>query len=257
MNSSNYIKDETFPPQIIAKFNQLQKEEKSIPFTISDPKKFDFRNVHRINKYLNCTKKDLLWYIFHPIAKSSFGPCSSENLEEMYSGGMVDGQSEIRFIDVYNLKNKMPFTFFKLKELEDIKFIDEIELSSLVTNLVMIKDGGKFKNENNSNRTKNKNKLRKTSSIGNIADKNNETETHKEIKDINTNASNAQKENFKLKNEKRDLNSLLERVLNNDINQKEENKKSQNNKSGKLYQNLFCILIYIICYFYLIYTLSS
>lgn len=50
----------------------------------------------------------------------------------MYIGNMVNGQSEVRFIDVYSFKNKKPFSFFKLKELDDPKFLDNIEYSSLI-----------------------------------------------------------------------------------------------------------------------------
>jgi len=72
------------------------------------------------------------------VAKSSFGPCSTANLEEMYNGNMVNGQSEIRFIDIYNLKNQKPFTFFKLKELENPKIMDNIDISSLFTNAIKL-----------------------------------------------------------------------------------------------------------------------
>ena len=50
----------------------------------------------------------------------------------MFFGNMVNGQSEVRFIDIYNLKSKKPFSFFKLKELDDPKFLENIEYSSLV-----------------------------------------------------------------------------------------------------------------------------
>lgn len=90
------------------------------------------KNAFRINKYLKYGKEKPLWYIFHPVAKSSFGPCSTENLEEMYCGNMVNGHSEVRFIDIYSFKNKKPFSFFKLKELDDPNFLENIEYSSLI-----------------------------------------------------------------------------------------------------------------------------
>jgi hypothetical protein len=83
-------------------------------------------------------KDEPLWYLFHPVAKSSFGPCSTSNLEEMYNGQMVNGQSEIRFIDIYNLKNRKPFTFFKLKELDNPKFLENIDVSTLLTNAITL-----------------------------------------------------------------------------------------------------------------------
>ena len=104
----------------------------------ADPTKIEFKNAYKINDYLKYGREQPLWYIFHPIAKSSFGPCSTENLEEMYNGSMVDGQSEIRFIDIYNLKNKKPFSFFKLKELDNEKIFDNIEISSLLSNALAL-----------------------------------------------------------------------------------------------------------------------
>lgn len=103
-----------------------------------DPKKINFKNAFRINEYLKFAKDEPLWYIFHPVAKSSFGPCSTLNLEEMYNGSMVNGQSEIRFIDIYNLKNKNPFTFFKLKELDHPKFLENIDVSSLMSKAITL-----------------------------------------------------------------------------------------------------------------------
>ena len=50
----------------------------------------------------------------------------------MYFGQMVNGQSEVRFIDIYNYKSKKHFSFFKLKELDDPKFLENVEYSSLI-----------------------------------------------------------------------------------------------------------------------------
>lgn len=212
-------------------------------FVNQDPKKIDFRNIHRINKYLNYGKEEPLWYIFHPIAKSSFGPCSSENLEEMYSGGMVDGQSEVRFIDIFNIKNKKPFEFFKLKDLEDVKIIEEIEISSLVKNAVLFNNYIESnRSENNSNsiyntnqgnkninsNAQNKNKKHgKNSSISINQQLNEGSEANKEANQTAsakvTSPKEQPKENKKSeKKEPKDLNSLLEKVLKNDIRNKEK-----------------------------------
>ena len=58
-----------------------------------DAKKINLKNAFRINKYLRYGKEQPLWYIFHPVAKSSFGPCSTQNFEEMYFGQIFNGQS--------------------------------------------------------------------------------------------------------------------------------------------------------------------
>ena len=208
-----------------------------------------------------------MWYIFHPIAKSSFGPCSSENLEEMYNGGMVDGQSEVRFIDIYNIKDKKPFSFFKLKDLEDVKFIDEIEISSLFKNAVLFNsleentnsnanNGVNSSNNTNTNinnknitsgNNSNKNH-RKTSSTNNgqnVQEKNDKIENPKEVKNVfnakTNNNSNAGIE----KSSKKDLNSILEKAYG--LSRKDstnENKNNQGNKKGK-YKFL---IFYVFCF---------
>jgi len=193
---------------------------------------------------MNFFKEQPIWYIFHPIAKSSFGPCSSADLEEMYNGGMVDGQSEIRFIDIYNIKNKRPFEFFKLKDLEDVKFINDIEISSLVKCAITIpqtdinrydnyNNNSKGNQNNNHNGNKNK-KHRKTSSIANLQNNPEIIENNKENQiahNIKLNSPNVKQEDkekqIKPKKQPRDLNSILEKVLNNDAKKQEQIKKGR------------------------------
>ncbi len=199
------------------------------------------------------------------MAKSSFGPCSSVDLEEMYSSNMLDGQSEIRFIDLYSIKNKKPFSFFKLKDLEDPKILDLIDLSELVKKAIILNNNINSNNNKNninnqyfydnndedlfddylqkynynqsnindsnknnkSNKDKEKNK-RKNSSFANLQnavdtkDNMNNTSNYK----INCNGL-IPVDNTKSKTEKKNTNSLdnlLERILRNDINKREEGK---------------------------------
>jgi hypothetical protein len=97
----------------------------------SNPDEFNPKVLHKVNEYLQYPIDDQLWYIFHPVAKSSFGPLSTSNIEDMYNTKVLNGQMEIRFIDIYSIKGKKPFTFFKLKELENITFIDGIQVNEL------------------------------------------------------------------------------------------------------------------------------
>lgn len=104
-----------------------------------NPKIVHIEQLSKINEHLQYPKDENLWYIFHPVAKSAFGPLSSPNIKEMYESKMLDGQSEIRFIDIYNLKNKKPFAFFKLKDIEREGFLEEIDISPLLKVAVAIK----------------------------------------------------------------------------------------------------------------------
>jgi hypothetical protein len=100
--------------------------------TDPNPKIVNMEFLFVVNESLNYPKDEQLWYIFHPAAKSAFGPLSSPNIKEMYDSKMLDGNSEIRFIDIYNYKNKKPFTFFSLKEIENTSFLENIEFSPLL-----------------------------------------------------------------------------------------------------------------------------
>ncbi len=91
----------------------------------------DISLIYKINERISYPKEKPLWYIYHEQAQSSFGPLSSLDLENMYSRKLVSGQTDVRFIDLITLKNKKPFTFFKLKDIES-NIISDIEASSLI-----------------------------------------------------------------------------------------------------------------------------
>jgi hypothetical protein len=104
-----------------------------------NPKVVSIDLIFKVNDYLQYPRDEKLWYIYHTGAKSSFGPLSSSNIKELYESKMLDGMSEVRFIDIYNLKNKKPFEFFHLKELEHYQFLENIEISGLLKIAVNIK----------------------------------------------------------------------------------------------------------------------
>ena len=103
----------------------------------SDPKIVDIDKIYLINKYLNIDKTKPLWYIYHLIAKSSFGPLSSEQIYEMYNSNIINGLTLIRLIDIFSIDNVEAFNYIKLKEIERKIFYKKIKISSLLkeTNL--------------------------------------------------------------------------------------------------------------------------
>ena len=103
----------------------------------SDPKIVDIDKIYLINKYLNIDKTKPLWYIYHLIAKSSFGPLSSEQIYEMYKSNIINGLTLIRLIDIFSIDNVEAFNYIKLKEIERKIFYKKIKISSLLkeTNL--------------------------------------------------------------------------------------------------------------------------
>jgi hypothetical protein len=89
--------------------------------------------IYKINEKLKFPRNDPLWYIYHIHSKSSFGPVSSSQVEEMYNMKHIDGQTEIRFIDIFKIKGKGPFAFFRLKEIENQNLLrDLIDPSNLI-----------------------------------------------------------------------------------------------------------------------------
>ena len=97
-----------------------------------DPKLVEIKRIYRVNTKLEVPKNKPLWYIYHTAGKSSFGPLTSENIEQMYNKKMLTGESEVRLIDVYAIENVDAFKYVKLKEVERKEFIERIGLSSLV-----------------------------------------------------------------------------------------------------------------------------
>lgn len=128
-------------PDSSTKTTNKSKSKLSQAFNNIDPNPnvVNIDQIFKINEFLHYPKEENLWYIFHPTAKSSFGPISSPNIKEMYESKMLTGQSEIRFIDIYNLRNKKPFSFFVLKEIEYPNFLEEIEISPLLKVAVAMK----------------------------------------------------------------------------------------------------------------------
>jgi hypothetical protein len=124
-----------------------------------NPKIVSIDLIFKINEHLQYPREEKLWYIYHTGAKSSFGPLSSPNIKELYESKMLDGMSEVRFIDIYNLKNKKPFEFFHLKEIEHDQFLDCIEISALLKIAVNIKSKltQELSNKNKKENTINKN----------------------------------------------------------------------------------------------------
>ena len=98
----------------------------------SDPKIVDIDNIYLINKYLNIDKNKPLWYIYHLIAKSSFGPLSSVKIYEMYKSNIINGLTLIRLIDIFSIENIESFNYIKLKEIERKNFHKKIKISPLI-----------------------------------------------------------------------------------------------------------------------------
>ena len=94
-----------------------------------DPKVVEIKRIFKVNEYLKVENKKQLWYIYHTAGKSSFGPLTSENIEQMYNSKMLNGESEVRLIDIYGVDEGDNFKHVKLKEVEKSGFIKRICIS--------------------------------------------------------------------------------------------------------------------------------
>ena len=94
-----------------------------------DPKVVEIKRIFKVNEYLKVENKKHLWYIYHTAGKSSFGPLTSENIEQMYNSKMLNGESEVRLIDIYGVDEGDNFKYVKLKEVEKSGFIKRICIS--------------------------------------------------------------------------------------------------------------------------------
>jgi hypothetical protein len=95
---------------------------------------FDIKIIYSVNKRLQLGESVPLWYLFHSVVKSSYGPLSSIQIESMFNNKQVFSNSLIRLIDIFEKRNAEPFSFFFIKDLNDA-FINDIGPSKLWRNL--------------------------------------------------------------------------------------------------------------------------
>ena len=108
-----------------------KKEIKSIP-VVNQECDLDFSKLYQVNELLNYPKEQPLWYIYHLVAKSSYGPLSSKELEDMYKLGMLGKDTEVRFIDVFSIISQKPFSFIKFIDIFETGFVKRIVSSNLM-----------------------------------------------------------------------------------------------------------------------------
>jgi hypothetical protein len=100
--------------------------------------------VYIVNDKINYPRNQPLWYVYHTEAESSYGPLSSEEIEQMINSKLLDAEGKIRLIDVFLYRGCKQFEFFYLKDIQLDNFADSIKVSNLAYN---------FKINNSSNST--------------------------------------------------------------------------------------------------------
>jgi len=133
--------------------NNKEKLSQKISFSeyLEKPNKinnFNINNIYKICEFFSFQKDKPLWYIYQPLTKSSKGPLSSLNLEDMLKENIINLDSEIRLLDIYASENNN-FTFLKLGELNDFgnnqnnifNLLSNFNISNLIQNFLK---GNKF-----------------------------------------------------------------------------------------------------------------
>lgn len=91
------------------------------PENLEKPKiinNFNINNFYKINEFLGLPTNQPLWYIYQPLTKSSVGPISSLIVENMLEENVINIDTQVRLIDIYEHDNNH-FTYFKLGYLND------------------------------------------------------------------------------------------------------------------------------------------
>ena len=96
--------------------------------------------ITKVCNFLNLTlETDPLWYIFHPLSHSSYGPVTTQQLIDTCKLGMASSITDVRLVDMYSIKGFKPYNFFKLQMVEREDFVDFIEDSKYLQNTEMYK----------------------------------------------------------------------------------------------------------------------
>ena len=93
---------------------------------------FDIKVLQKYNSKLNYPENLPLWYLFHSILKTSFGPFTTLQIENMFNLKQIFSYSLIRFIEIYERKDSDQFNFFQLKDLENQNMLNEIIPSKIL-----------------------------------------------------------------------------------------------------------------------------
>lgn len=90
--------------------------------------------IYRVNEKINYPANKPLWYVYHDEAESSYGPLSTEDIEQMINSKLLLVDSKIRLIDVFLYRGCQQFEFFKLRDIQLDNFADSITVSNLAFN---------------------------------------------------------------------------------------------------------------------------
>ena len=186
-----------------------------------------YSSVIKFNKKFNIPNDKSIWYIYNQIHSMTSLPISSTQLFDLYNNKMINGEVDIRPIDIFQFAEQMPFSFVKFKVINDINWVDRIIDSQLLKFTELFVLSAKIKGEFSEKHRKfskssygsNKNKIN-NKEYDKLAGNNNEN--------INNNNYRNDEELFEVVGKKRKNNNNNN---NKPINNNNNNKNTNTNKN--------------------------
>ncbi len=216
-------------------------------------------NIYLFNKKFNIEYEQSTWYIFNPLNNSTSLPFSSKQIYDMYQMKIINGEIDIRPIDIFMFINKNNFSFNKLKIINDVNWVDNISDSELLKYTELYEISEKVKsdfieienkiNSQKDNLQKNQNNNTKKNDINyfnsNLLNENDddfEIVGHKSRKNtnINTNQNNKNLKKGIIGIENNNKNPVAEKKLNlnqNTVQSYSNNNNNNPNKNNNLNNN--------------------
>jgi hypothetical protein len=105
---------------------------------------FNTNMLFIINEKLKIGKNEQIWYL-QKNEGLIYGPISSKEVESLYMDKQIDGLQEIRLVDVFKIRGRPSYEFFKLKDLENPNFLKDLDTNSSI--LKYLDELEKVKNE--------------------------------------------------------------------------------------------------------------
>lgn len=212
----------------------------------------EINNIYLFNNKFDIPNDKSVWYIYNHIQSMTSLPISSIQLFDLYNMKIINGEVDVRPIDIFQFAEQMPFSFVKLKVINDINWIDRIIDNQLLKYTELFTLSAKIKGEFSEKHKNRKLSNRKSSngSYNNNYNKNNNKEYEKLAGESNNNYYNSNKyeeENFevvrkKKKSKNETTNTNTQKNINNanaNVNNNQYANTVLNQNANQPYQNQY------------------
>jgi hypothetical protein len=149
----------------------------------------EINNIFLFNIKFDIPNDKSVWYIYNHIQSMTSLPISSIQLFDLYNMKIINGEVDVRPIDIFQFAEQMPFSFVKLKVINDINWIERIIDNQLLKYTELFSLSAKIKGEFSEKHKYRKLSNRK-SSHGSYSNKNNNKEYEKLVVENNNNNYN-------------------------------------------------------------------